>query len=825
MIRQCNQQQKSGERKQELKSVTVNNSSTAMMKHNISMIVVFIAIATVGVVDAFSPGRNSFVMTTGKVNVRRTLCAAFGEVGSGSRMSTNGIDISSSWNCLWTPSLGKGKSSARSFSSTSSLVCLNAVVGGGTGGGSRESEIRRKIMKLKREGRLKKPMDTNEFDDDDDDDEEETKMKLNELGRMREEMKDTAVADQYAAKLKRKLGKQKSALIGAKTGIDFGSLIDDDDDEDDEEESKASATGKIGKLGRDIVEEDDETPSTSTDKGDEVNVLNPTTSSVLEAEEEEEDDLDLSEEALVDLVANKLEEKLMKEAALKQKELDSINLASQILPEDLDVPNKVPEAQIPKEQTESTSTKKSTTGIGGTWSGEKKAEEEKRRPSRGSWGYFPRPNDISRAYGGGKRIGAGFESDVEKKAQSIESTRDLLRRYREKAGIEVQSEKDHAAEIQEALDIGERAMQRGVYGTAVSALEKVTKYCSTNSKVGGKVFLELAMAYEANGRTQEAITVYTTLSNSRIEDIKYNAKRLLYGIEAMNFMRNEAKSKAFSRQNAKQTFIDTTGLANIAQNFDKVYNTAYVDLDSRGSLYRQLTESVVRSNREARQILIKAVDSGEVDRLKIVQALRSMSRNFDEALSIELEQLEQQKRAEESVAVINGKPIVQGSDLGNLETQIGGMDKFVLASADQMLENLSGEWRLQLLADKRGDGVKFYNSTLSWQTIDAKDLTFESKGPAGFTTVSKNGDFEFNKERRIMKKRKISTGGAGSWLSALVGGDSAPDEPQQIICVDSVFCITKLAPDKSKKAVGNENVKNYFVVWRRVEPGTYSKVQ
>eukprot|EP00957_Ditylum_brightwellii_P043975 3337672-Ditylum_brightwellii.AAC.1 len=133
------------------------------------------------------------------------------------------------------------------------------------------------------------------------------------------------------------------------------------------------------------------------------------------------------------------------------------------------------------------------------------------------------------------------------------------------------------------------------------------------------------MAYEANGRTQEAITVYTTLSNSRIEDIKYNAKRLLYGIEAMNFMRNEAKSKAFSRQNAKQTFIDTTGLANIAQNFDKVYNTAYVDLDSRGSLYRQLTESVVRSNREARQILIKAVDSGEVDRLKIVQALRSMS--------------------------------------------------------------------------------------------------------------------------------------------------------------------------------------------------------
>jgi hypothetical protein len=79
----------------------------------------------------------------------------------------------------------------------------------------------------------------------------------------------------------------------------------------------------------------------------------------------------------------------------------------------------------------------------------------------------------------------------------------------------------------------------------VSALEKVTKYCSTNSKVGGKVFLELAMAYEAEGRTQEAVTVYTTLSKSRMEEIKFDAKRLLYGIEAMQFMRNEAKLESF----------------------------------------------------------------------------------------------------------------------------------------------------------------------------------------------------------------------------------------------------------------------------------------
>ena len=44
----------------------------------------------------------------------------------------------------------------------------------------------------------------------------------------------------------------------------------------------------------------------------------------------------------------------------------------------------------------------------------------------------------------------------------------------EKMGIEVQSEKDHADIIEEALEIAGRAMQRGSYSTGVSALEKVT---------------------------------------------------------------------------------------------------------------------------------------------------------------------------------------------------------------------------------------------------------------------------------------------------------------------------------------------------------------
>merc|ERR1719401_1278362 len=123
---------------------------------------------------------------------------------------------------------------------------------------------------------------------------------------------------------------------------------------------------------------------------------------------------------------------------------------------------------------------------------------ESYRPSRGSWGYFERPKDISKAYGGGKRVGAGVTVDEESR---------------------LKAEEENASEIEEAINLASLANQRGMYATTVSCLEKVTKYCSTNSKVGGTVFLELAMAYEAIGRTNEAITVYSALSKSPIERV------------------------------------------------------------------------------------------------------------------------------------------------------------------------------------------------------------------------------------------------------------------------------------------------------------------
>jgi tetratricopeptide (TPR) repeat protein len=390
----------------------------------------------------------------------------------------------------------------------------------------------------------------------------------------------------------------------------------------------------------------------------------------------------------------------------------------------------------------------------------------------------------------------------------------LLKDYRKKVGIDVPTEKEHAAEIDEALSIGQRAMQRGVYATAVSALEKVTQWCSTNSKVGSKVYLELAMAYEAVGRTKEAVTIYKTLSECRMEDVKYNAKRLLYGLEAMEVMKSI--SSDFSRKKTRNAFIDATGLDNFASNFDDVYQTAYVDLDN--SYYKKLTESVVRSTREARQILIQAQGKGEVSRTRIVQALRCLSRQFDDLLQSEIDS----SATLEPTAYLNGKPIDRGAPESRYGAQIGILGDFTLLSANEMIQNIDGEWQLQLLADKSGDGVSFFNTSIAVQKFSTDEMTFSASGPSGLGSENCSGRITMDDSKRVLSKEEVDTSKAGisGILSMITGGknsgfSAAVSKNQQIVSVDSLLLITRCA--RGSKKSGDLD-KEYFGVWRRVIP-------
>jgi hypothetical protein len=381
---------------------------------------------------------------------------------------------------------------------------------------SREDEIRRKILKLKRQGIISDSSTPGSIP-----------------------------KTSYEDKVKEKLGKKKSQMRGFCDDDDQTDAIQAElDSEDEEAISNDDATQTQGRIGR-LPELQDKSLMRSVPQEDQVTSdyrYETPNKPLINPDLFDDSEPEMSEEDLVDLVSKRLSEK-------QQQKVDASIAAT----------SSAASASIRPTKTSSTEStlKQATSGVGGTWTKDDKSNStEYYKPKSGSWGAFPRPKDISKAYGGGRRVGAGYSKEDQEAANL--ATKERLQRYREKVGIDVPSEKEHAAEIEEALQLGQLAMLRGVYATAVSALEKVTPWCSTNSKVGSKVFLELAMAYEAVGRTHEAYQVYQTLSTCRMEDVKHNAKRLLYGMEAMEIMRDI--SSEFSRKKIKNTFIDATGL-------------------------------------------------------------------------------------------------------------------------------------------------------------------------------------------------------------------------------------------------------------------------
>lgn len=436
---------------------------------------------------------------------------------------------------------------------------------------------------------------------------------------------------------------------------------------------------------------------------------------------------------------------------------------------------------------------------------------EMHQPTKsGTWGVFPRPKSISKTFGGGKRIGVGYTKDPDRD-EGVDKTRRALQEYKEKFGIDVQSEKDHAEEIIEAQEFAARYMARGVYNKAVSTLEKVTQWCSSNSPVGGRVFLELGMAYEACGRSSEAANVYNILSGSRIDDVKKNARSLLYGMEAMDLMRNELKLSGFQRKKIRENCVDVSSVARIDDYDTKTYNTAWVDTSKNGWFYKSLTESLVRSTREARQILFAATYSEcNIPRPRVVQALRSISREFDSDVKRE------QEEKEDPTVYIDGKPILK-----KREKIVREPGSFQLLGGDQMLENIDGEWRLQLLADKTGDGVKYFNTTTAWQRMDCSEMKYSLFVPLGWSANvdQKEQEWEFDTETRTIDRLNGSSG--GGWFVSAMGGSNTV-KPQQVMCVDDEMCVVRLKTDVKTKN-SESNIKDYFAVWRKVEIGTFSK--
>ncbi|GMH90938.1 hypothetical protein TL16_g11913 [Triparma laevis f. inornata] len=405
-----------------------------------------------------------------------------------------------------------------------------------------------------------------------------------------------------------------------------------------------------------------------------------------------------------------------------------------------------------------------TSGIGGSWTPSNNdnatAPTADYKPARGSWGVFERPRDISSAYGGGKRIGAGVNSTPEEEARAAAETQetlDRLKRYREKQGQTNRLEKKEAKRIQDALTIARRGMMKGVYQVSVNALEEVVEFCSTSSEVGGTVFLELGMAYEAAGLRGEAKTVYGQLVQSGRGSVKSNARRLLFNSEAMAFMQEDDLGVSSTKEAKNANYIDTSVLNRMSDFDDKSYSTTYVDTSKTSRLSNLLKDGVtlvVQSSAEAKQVILKQ-ELEEIQRLKFVRALLKIGQEYDEMLAGG----EQKQTTANKIPLINGIPI-RSSDRATTQEDRERANGNIVYSVKR--QDIEGEWRLQAYSSGKGEEVTFFDKSglnLPWSKIDEDSWKYNIPSSArgwgfggdegGGTVVSEEGTQWIGRKRTV----------------------------------------------------------------------------
>lgn len=86
--------------------------------------------------------------------------------------------------------------------------------------------------------------------------------------------------------------------------------------------------------------------------------------------------------------------------------------------------------------------------------------------------------------------------------------------------------------VQTEYQTGKAAFERGEYGQSVRHLEVASALVDRNTRLGGEVQMWLVTAYEAAGQTTEAIALCKQLSRHPSINIRQQARRLLFILEA-----------------------------------------------------------------------------------------------------------------------------------------------------------------------------------------------------------------------------------------------------------------------------------------------------
>jgi len=411
---------------------------------------------------------------------------------------------------------------------------------------------------------------------------------------------------------------------------------------------------------------------------------------------------------------------------------------------------------------------KTTTGVGGTWAGTGD-DGEAHKPKVSTWGVYERPADISKAYGGGRKVGVGgYVPSEEEVARKQAETKAKLDAYRRSIGADIELERAHKDEIDAALVEARQLMRYGAAKAAVGELVKVQPYLAVTSPLGAETFLELGMAYVAASQPEEAKLIFNQLLRSPDKKFKKLARQMLFQEEAQSFLK-----------------VDETSATD---EFAKI---------ARGGLERSLRVEPTR-----RYALADAyLSSPKRPPVSSISEARTVLRSA----AVKRSDLGMSQRIRQAVQYISGLP----------------SSERLPAATDKVADMLAGEWLLGFTV--RGDSISFAPPEANQQITVAAGRDPASTGtstgtstgdrvargsyvrltPSGMGLVRTAGEFGLVQPTRSARSSAMASTSTGSTALQMrldvaermlgplplpvLGG--ASDE--QLLLLDALMCITE----------------------------------
>ncbi|GLT31563.1 hypothetical protein SLA2020_062920 [Shorea laevis] len=158
------------------------------------------------------------------------------------------------------------------------------------------------------------------------------------------------------------------------------------------------------------------------------------------------------------------------------------------------------------------------------------------KPKVSTWGVFPRPDNISKTFGGGRNIRPGdlLETEEERAAKE-ERTKQLIAAYKRKVGLSVDPKLK--AECQKALEDGDSLMDSGMLKQALPYYEKVMEKMVFQSELHGLAALQWSICVDSLCRPNEARKMYEKLQSHPSATVSKKARQFVDSFKAMEMMK------------------------------------------------------------------------------------------------------------------------------------------------------------------------------------------------------------------------------------------------------------------------------------------------